>query len=80
MNDSASFALNRPSYLVKILKPEDAVVLQTLYEQCTEFALLTDGQPPSPTARQHVTNLMLYQMEKQRTTNIFLDYLTHTMI
>ncbi|MBE9192642.1 GNAT family N-acetyltransferase [Gloeocapsopsis crepidinum LEGE 06123] len=50
MNNSASFALNRPSYLVKLLKTEDAVVLQTLYEQCTEFALLTDGQPPSPTA------------------------------
>lgn len=25
-------------------------MLQSLYEQCTEFALLTDGQLPSPTA------------------------------
>lgn len=49
MNDSGSLALNRPSYLAKLLKPE-AVVLQSLYEQCTEFALLTDGQPPSSTA------------------------------
>ena len=24
-------------------------MLQSLYEQCTEFALLTDGQPPSAT-------------------------------
>ncbi len=50
MNNSASFTLNRPSYSAKLLKPDDAAVLQSLYEQCTEFALLTDGQPPSPTA------------------------------
>jgi GNAT superfamily N-acetyltransferase len=50
MNDSVSFALNRPNYSVKLLNPEDAAVLQILYEQCTEFALLTDGQPPSSTA------------------------------
>jgi ribosomal protein S18 acetylase RimI-like enzyme len=50
MKNLASFALNHPRYSAKLLKPEDAVVLQSLYEQCTEFALLTDGQPPSPTA------------------------------
>lgn len=50
MNDSTSFALNRPGYSAKLLKPEDAAVLQNLYEQCVEFALLTDGQPPSSTA------------------------------
>ncbi|MBD2535403.1 GNAT family N-acetyltransferase [Nostoc flagelliforme FACHB-838] len=50
MNNSASFALNRPGYSAKLLKPEDAAVLQSLYEQCTEFALLTDGQLPSPMA------------------------------
>jgi RimJ/RimL family protein N-acetyltransferase len=50
MNNSVSFALIRPGYLAKLLIPEDAIMLQNLYEQCTEFALLTDGQPPSPTA------------------------------
>ena len=50
MNNSASFTLNRSGYSAKLLKPEDAVVLPSLYEQYTEFALLTDGQPPSPTA------------------------------
>jgi GNAT superfamily N-acetyltransferase len=50
VNNSARFALNRPGYSAKLLKPEDAAVLQSLYEQCTEFAFLTDGQPPSPTA------------------------------
>jgi hypothetical protein len=50
MNNSVSFALNRPGYLAKLLKPEDAAILQSLYAQCTEFALLIDGQPPSPTA------------------------------
>lgn len=50
MNELTGFVLNRPGYSAKLLKPEDAVVLQSLYEQCTEFALLIDGQPPSPTA------------------------------
>jgi RimJ/RimL family protein N-acetyltransferase len=50
MINSASFTLNRPNYSAKLLDPEDAVVLQKLYEQCTEFALLTDGHPPTPTA------------------------------
>jgi GNAT superfamily N-acetyltransferase len=50
MNELAGFALNLPGYSVKLLKLEDATVLQSLYEQCTEFAFLTDGQPPSPTA------------------------------
>lgn len=50
MNDSASFTLNRPGYSAKLLKLQYVAVLQTLYEQCTDYALLTDGQPPSPTA------------------------------
>lgn len=50
MTDSVSFPLNRPGYSAKLLKPEDAAVLQPLYEQCTEFAFLTDGQPPSSMA------------------------------
>ena len=50
MNNSSTFALNLPGYSAKLLKLEDAKILQTLYEQCTEFALLTDGKPPSPTA------------------------------
>ncbi len=50
MDNSTSLALERSGYSVKLLKPEDATVLQQLYEQCTEFALITDGQAPSPTA------------------------------
>lgn len=50
IEELVGFALNRPGYAVKLLKPRDAAVLQNLYEQCTEFSLLTDGQPPSPMA------------------------------
>jgi GNAT superfamily N-acetyltransferase len=49
MNDSASFTLNRPGYLAKQLRPEDAAVLQSLYEQCADFSLLNVGHPFSPT-------------------------------
>lgn len=50
MNNSTSFSLERSGYSVKHLIPENAAVLQKLYEQCIEFALLTDGLAPSPTA------------------------------
>ncbi|WP_338462915.1 GNAT family N-acetyltransferase [Synechococcus elongatus IITB7] len=50
MTNPEIFALNRPGYSAKLLNPGDAVVLQRLYEQCTEFALLTDGHPPALTA------------------------------
>ena len=49
MDELTSFSLELLAYSVKRLVPEDAEVLQQLYEQCTEFALLTDGQPPLPT-------------------------------
>ena len=58
MNSSTSFTLNRSGYLAKLLKLEDAAVLQNLYEQCTEFALLTDGQPPSSTAARDEFNAL----------------------
>lgn len=75
MNNSASFTLNRPGYLAKLLKPEDAAVLQSLYEQCTEFALLTDGQPPSPTAACEEFDAV--PDGKRRRINIFLDCSLH---
>jgi RimJ/RimL family protein N-acetyltransferase len=50
MDESTNFSLELPAYSVKRLVPKDAEVLQQLYEQCTEFALLTDGQPPLPAA------------------------------
>ncbi|MDJ0571791.1 MAG: GNAT family N-acetyltransferase [Pleurocapsa sp. MO_192.B19] len=50
MDNLTSFTLDNPNYLVKQLFPEDAPVLQKLYEQCNDFALLTDGVAFSPTA------------------------------
>jgi hypothetical protein len=43
MNELTGFTLNRLGYSVKLLELKDAVVLQALYEQCVEFALLTDS-------------------------------------
>ncbi|MGB3693154.1 MAG: GNAT family N-acetyltransferase [Spirulinaceae cyanobacterium] len=50
MNNLTDFLLKRPGYAVKRLIPEDADILQRLYEQCREFFILTDGLPSSPTA------------------------------
>jgi GNAT superfamily N-acetyltransferase len=49
VQNSASFTLDRPGYLAKQLRPEDAPVLQSLYEQCADFSLLSVDQPFSPT-------------------------------
>ncbi|MGK7926579.1 MAG: N-acetyltransferase family protein [Spirulina sp.] len=50
MDNLTDFSLESSGYSVKRLAPEDAGILQPLYEQCLEFILLTDGIPPSPTA------------------------------
>jgi GNAT superfamily N-acetyltransferase len=50
LDSSEKFALNRPGYLARLLNLDDVEVLQRLYVQCTEFSLLTDGEPPSATA------------------------------
>ena len=50
MIELTNFSLNLTAYSVKLLLLEDADVLQHLYEECTDFSLLTDGQPPLPTA------------------------------
>lgn len=44
------FFLQCPGYFVKRLTPEDADVIQRLYEQCENFFILTDGIKPSSTA------------------------------
>lgn len=50
MVNLASFTLDNPNYSVKQLVAKDAAVLQELYEQCNDFALLTDGVAFSSTA------------------------------
>lgn len=50
MNSSTCFALEQACYSAKQLEPDDADVLQPLYEQCTDFALLVDGHSPSASA------------------------------
>ena len=50
MDNLTEFSPDHSGYSVKRLTLEDSEVLQKLYEQCTEFALLTDGLAPSPTA------------------------------
>lgn len=60
MNSSASFVLNIPGYYTNLLKPQNAKILQTLYDQCIEFALLSDGRPPSVTAAREEFDALPY--------------------
>ncbi|MBE9039959.1 N-acetyltransferase [Oscillatoriales cyanobacterium LEGE 11467] len=49
MDNSAQFSVGR-NYSIQQLLPEDADVLQVLYDRCTDFFLFSDGLAPSPTA------------------------------
>ncbi|MDY6938744.1 MAG: GNAT family N-acetyltransferase [Cyanobacteriota bacterium] len=52
------FSVQHSGYTVKPLLPEDADVLQVLYDRCTDFFLFSDGLAPSPTAaREEFENL-----------------------
>jgi hypothetical protein len=49
LSPSNSNALNRPGYFVKVLTPENSAAMQCLYGHCTDFSLLNNGCPFSPT-------------------------------
>ncbi|OUL22727.1 GNAT family N-acetyltransferase [Nostoc sp. RF31YmG] len=38
------------AYMAKKLDPSDAKILQQLFEQCTDYAMMTDGHPPLSSA------------------------------
>ncbi len=50
MNNLSGFSLASFRYSIKQLLPKDVNVLQELFEQCRDFALLTNGEIFSPTA------------------------------
>lgn len=50
MNKSVNLTINRPGYSIELLKPEDAPILQTIYDRCIDFAILTYGEPFGSTA------------------------------
>jgi ribosomal protein S18 acetylase RimI-like enzyme len=50
MNICNGFELQNTAYMARKLDPSDAEILQRLYEQCTDYAILTDGQPPLSSA------------------------------
>lgn len=52
MDDTPAFEIDVSGYAVRSLKPEEAELLQRLYDQCTDFALVVEGEPFSPTAAQ----------------------------
>ena len=50
MEDTPAFEIDIPCYSVRSLKPEEAELLQRLYDQCTDFALVVEGEPFCSTA------------------------------
>jgi ribosomal protein S18 acetylase RimI-like enzyme len=50
MDSIAAFEIDLLSYSVHRLQPEDAELLQGLFEKCQDYTLLVEGQAVSPTA------------------------------
>lgn len=50
MDTSIRFVLQSAAYIAKKLDSRDENILQCLYEQCTDYAILTDGHPPLSSA------------------------------
>ena len=42
--------ISYPSYGIKCLSPDDAAQLQTLFDQCADFFIMTNGAPAKATA------------------------------
>lgn len=42
--------INRPGYGIKVLLPHDAAQMQTLFDQCADFFIMTNGAPAEATA------------------------------
>jgi hypothetical protein len=45
------FRFDDPNYSIRLLQPEDAEALQRLLEQCTDYALLVEGEAVPPYCR-----------------------------
>jgi GNAT superfamily N-acetyltransferase len=52
MDEPQSFKINFPDYAIRRLQPEDAAILQVLYDRCGDFNWLVEGEPVSLTAAQ----------------------------
>jgi len=42
------------NYALRSLQPEDAETLQRLFDQCSDYSLIVEGEPSSPTAAQEL--------------------------
>jgi GNAT superfamily N-acetyltransferase len=50
MKNTSNYDWHIEGYTVKMLEPEDAPILQKLYEACFDIFILTEGVFPEPTA------------------------------
>ncbi|MCF2145168.1 GNAT family N-acetyltransferase [Desmonostoc muscorum LEGE 12446] len=50
MDNSIIFVRQSAAYIAKKLNSSDEKILQHLFEQCTDYAIMTDGHPPLSSA------------------------------
>jgi GNAT superfamily N-acetyltransferase len=54
MGDEPVFRVDLPGYSMRWLTPDDAVILQRLFEACSDYAEIVEGTVVSPTAAQEL--------------------------
>jgi GNAT superfamily N-acetyltransferase len=54
MNNGPIFRINLPGYSVRWLHPEDAVILQYLFDRCLDYTEIVEGTAVSPTAAEEL--------------------------
>ncbi|WP_445633675.1 N-acetyltransferase [Nostoc sp. DSM 114161] len=50
MDNLNKLILHNAAHIATRLDPSDEKILQHLFEQCTDYAIMTDGHPPLPSA------------------------------
>jgi ribosomal protein S18 acetylase RimI-like enzyme len=54
MDDKLAFQIDLPGYSSRSLTPDDAAILQRLFERCADYAEIVEGTGVSPTAAQEL--------------------------
>jgi GNAT superfamily N-acetyltransferase len=54
MYQAPTFHVDLPGYTVRRLKPDDAVILQRLWDRCSDYVEIVEGKGVSPTAAEEL--------------------------
>jgi hypothetical protein len=54
MDHWSAFPMDLPGYTLRWLKPDDAIILQRLFDRCPDYAEIVEGDEVSPAAAEEL--------------------------